>query len=248
MNEIPANRNHPPILDVSAESIPPSPALNDCWDKIGVGGDGSCVELEKHVHCRNCPVYSRAAGQLLNRSLPREDRREWTAHYALPKKISALGKISVVIFRLGQEWLALPTLAFQEIAERRAIHSLPHRRGGIVLGLTNVRGELLVCVSLARMLEIFGDDHGADSPPTRTPNSPTSAERLMVTAWDGQRVAFPVNEVHGVQRLQSEELKEPPANVGRSPRFASGIFSWRDHTVGLLDADALFMVLNQNLS
>src|SRR2546422_1979826 len=40
-----------------------------------------------------------------------------------------------------------------EVAERRVIHSLPHRRTGIVLGVVNVRGELLVCVSLGRRSE-----------------------------------------------------------------------------------------------
>ena len=45
----------------------------------------------------------------------------------------------------------------------RLIHSLPHRRQGIVLGLVNVRGELLICVSLARLLGIVPDPH----PPSR---------------------------------------------------------------------------------
>ena len=44
--------------------------LNDCWNKIGVRGDGSCPELERHAHCRNCPVYSAAAAQLLDAELP----------------------------------------------------------------------------------------------------------------------------------------------------------------------------------
>ena len=36
-------------------------SINDCWNRIGVRGDASCPELEQHVHCRNCPVYSAAA-------------------------------------------------------------------------------------------------------------------------------------------------------------------------------------------
>ena len=60
--------------------------------------------------------------------------------------------MAVLLFRLQAEWLALPAQVFQEVAERRPVHSLPHRRQGIVLGLVNVRGELLLCVSLARLL------------------------------------------------------------------------------------------------
>ena len=37
--------------------------LNDCWNKIGVRGDGSCPELKQHAHCRNCPVYASVAAE-----------------------------------------------------------------------------------------------------------------------------------------------------------------------------------------
>ncbi len=39
----------------------PEIAIDDCWNRIGVRGDGSCPELKRHIHCRNCPVYSAAA-------------------------------------------------------------------------------------------------------------------------------------------------------------------------------------------
>jgi hypothetical protein len=62
-----------------------------------------------------------------------------------------------MIFRLGTEWLALPASVFQEVAELGAIHSLPHRRSGLVVGLTNVRGgELLICFSLTKLLVLVG--------------------------------------------------------------------------------------------
>src|SRR5437588_9259581 len=126
--------------------------LRTCWSEIGVHGDGSCPELQKFIHCRNCPVYSNAGVQLLNRPLPPDYRREWTEHFARRKKTAAPAKISAVVFRLESEWLALATQAFQEVAERRRVHSLPHRRLGLVLGLVNIPGELLSCVSLARWL------------------------------------------------------------------------------------------------
>ena len=115
----------------------------DCWKTIGVEGNGTCRELPGFIHCRNCPVYSAAGLQLLNRPLPADYRREWTEHFAQKQKLSTPLKTSALIFRIDREWLALPTHAFQEVAERRAIHTLPHRRQGIVLGLVNIRGELL---------------------------------------------------------------------------------------------------------
>src|ERR1051325_6490730 len=127
-------------------------AIHDCWNTIGVEGNGTCRELVKFIHCRNCPVYSSAGRQLLDRPLPAEYRREQAEHYAQAKRFSQPSRLSVVLFRLGAEWLALPTSAFQEVAERRGLHTLPHRRRGLALGLVNVRGELLICASLARLL------------------------------------------------------------------------------------------------
>ncbi|HKI70410.1 MAG TPA: hypothetical protein VKA67_12520, partial [Verrucomicrobiae bacterium] len=91
------SKNKVTIVDVPSESASGSslPVRNDCWDKIGVNGDSSCPELEKHIHCRNCPVYTGAALQLLNRPLPVDYRHEWAEHFARPKRASVAGKTSV---------------------------------------------------------------------------------------------------------------------------------------------------------
>lgn len=249
----------------SSFSILHSPApIHDCWNLIGVEGNGTCRELARYIHCRNCPVYSAAGMQLLDRPLPADYRRERAEHYARAKKITQPARLSVVIFRLGPEWLALPTSSFQEVAERRALHTLPHRRRGLALGLVNVRGELLICASVARLLgmeERLKTESGKRKSISAF-NFPLSAfeiERLLVTNWNGQRLVFPVDEVHGIQRFQKEELKAPPTTVahpaatgastaGRALTYTQGVFAWREHTVGLLAADALFAALNRSLS
>jgi len=240
VNDIPFNRMKSPVVDLPTQAGDYAVVLNDCWDKIGVTGDGSCIELEKHIHCRNCPVYSNAAAQFLNRSLPADYRRQWTEHFASPKNVSAQHKASVVIFRIGNEWLSLPTHVFQEIAENRPIHSLPHRRLGIALGLVNVRGELLICVSLDRLI-------GLENIP-RAKKSRTTYERFIVTGWNGQRFVFPVCEVHGVHRLRLEDLKEPPALFAQSAGHTQRVFQWNKQTVGLLEAESLFAAFERNLS
>jgi chemotaxis-related protein WspD len=216
-------------------------AVSDCWNQIGVYGNNTCPKLQQAVHCRNCPVYSAAGVQLLDRPLPTGYRKEWAVHFAQGKPPRETGAISAVVFRLDQEWLALPTQAFQEVAERRPIHSLPHRRRGSLLGLVNLRGELLLAVSLGHLLALQ--------------NLPTPAElrtnyhRLLVTAWDGNRFAFPVDEVHGPQRFESHDLKTPPATVARAQlAHTQGLLFWEQRAVGLFDVVALFSTLNQSLA
>ena len=210
----------------------------DCWNKIGVAGDGMCSELPHFVHCRNCPVYSEAGTKLLDRSAPPDYRRDVTAHFSRQEKRPTPGKHSVVIFRIGPEWLALPTETFREIAERRIIHSLPNNRRGVLLGLINFRGELLLCVSLARLLGI-SSVKGGDKP-SLLPH------RLVLAEWSGDLLTFPVDEIQGIHRYQPDELKSVPATTGK-PVFSTGLLPWQDKMVGCLNAELVFSTLNRSL-
>jgi len=211
-----------------------------CWNEIGVQGDASCSKLPEAVHCRNCPVYSKAGVQLLDRPLLPEYRRAWTEHFAQEKALATPAKTSALLFRIGAEWLALPTQVFQEAAERRLVHSLPHRRQSLVLGLVNVRGELLICVSLGHLL-------GLDTPRIRGETRLTY-DRLLVTNWDGHRFVFPADEVRGIHRFQMSDLTEPPATLAKSRlSYTQGILRWQGRAVGLLEADLLLSALNRSL-
>jgi chemotaxis-related protein WspD len=212
-----------------------------CWNEIGVQGNATCPELQQFIHCHNCPVYSNAGVQLLDRPLLPEYRRAWTEQFAQKKQLASPARHSALLFRIDAEWLALPTPAFQEVAEPRPVHSLPNRRRGSVLGLVNVRGELLICVSLGHLL-------GLDKSPSRETPSRAYA-RLLVAKWDGHRFVFPTDEVCGILRFQTPELQEPPAILAKSRlSYTQGIIHWQDRSVGLLDANLLFSSLNRSLT
>jgi chemotaxis-related protein WspD len=215
--------------------------IRACWNDIGVQGDATCPELQQVIHCRNCPVYSQAGVQLLDRPLLPEYRRACTEHFAQEKKLGSPARHSALVFRIDSEWLALPTPAFHEVAERRPVHSLPHRQQGIVLGLVNVRGELLICVSLGHLLGL------ARSPLHETLR--TTYDRLLVAQWGGRRFVFPTGEVRGILRFQTSELQKPPAVLAKSRlSYTQGILRWQERAVGLLDADLLFSSLNRSLT
>jgi chemotaxis-related protein WspD len=217
--------------------------VRDCWKKIGVWGDGSCPELEKFVHCRNCPVYSDAAAEVLNGRAPDGYLAEWTAHFAREKTAVVRDNQSVLIFRLGAEWLALSTDAFQQVSELKTVHSLPHRRSNVVLGLVNIRGELVVCISLPRALKI-------DEAPVRKAE-PGRAVRpfLLVLRHEGSRLAAPVDEIGGIHHFSAGEMKDLPATVDVAlSTYARGILPWRERSVGWLDHALLFYSLNKSLS
>lgn len=214
----------------------------DCWNRIGVRGDGSCPELKQHIHCRNCPVYSAGAAEMLDGELPANYLTEWTSHLAQPKPAREIETRSVVIFRIASEWLALPTSVVMEVANVLPVHSLPHRQNGAVLGLASVRGELLVCVSLGQVvgvepLEVSSERRG------------TVYQRLLVIRRDDVRVVCPVDEVHGIHRVLPRELKDVPTTVAKAAvTYSTALLSWRGHSVGILDDQLLFYSLKRSLA
>ena len=120
--------SHPYSLDVTRED---AQAIDDCWNRIGIHGDKSCPLLAEHIHCRNCSVYSAAATRLLDRYSLRQEDRE---HSVVLEADSDVVTRSLLMFRLGEEWLGLPTRCLLEVAPQQAIHSLPHQRSRALLG------------------------------------------------------------------------------------------------------------------
>jgi chemotaxis-related protein WspD len=215
--------------------------INDCWNSIGVHGDGSCPELKQHIHCRNCPVYSAGAADLLDGDLPTNYLAEWTSHFAKPKPTEEIATESVVIFRVGAEWLALPTSVVMEVANLVPVHSLPHRQNGAVLGLASVRGELLVCVSLGQIVGV--EPSAAASRERRS----TVYQRLLVIRREDVRVVCPVDEVHGIHRVLLEELKDLPTTVAKAAvTYSTALLAWRGQSVGVLDDQLLFYSLKRS--
>lgn len=217
-------------------------ALEHCWNTIGVDGDGSCSELTRHLHCHNCPAFSSAAQSLLDRETPADYVEAATGHFAQPRASVQRAVQSVLIFRIGPEWLALPTSVVSEVGHKRQIHSLPHRRDHVE-GVANVHGELLVCVSLGRMLNLANE-----SASDRTGATP-SGSCLLVVQHDGLRVVCPVDQVHGIRQVQPKELQDVPATVAKSSStYTRKVLPWRERSVGVLNEQLLFTALKRSLA
>ncbi|NUP08630.1 MAG: chemotaxis protein CheW [Polyangiaceae bacterium] len=219
--------------------------ISDCWNRVGVRGDRSCIELRQHSHCHNCPVYRAAAVTLLDRELTAEQRREQTRQFAEAAVVSTPGRASALVFRVAAEWLALPPKVFVEVAEACRAHSLPHQRSEVISGIANVRGELIVTASLRVLLSV--QTEGA--PPRR------GSERVLVLAKGAARFACSVDEVHGLLRYDPDKVSKLPATLaGAAARFSAGMLSWEEgaqrtvRTVSLLDDTLLFEALNRSFA
>jgi chemotaxis-related protein WspD len=221
----------------------PDVGVHDCWTTVGVRGDGSCAELERYVHCRNCPVYSAGAMRVLDAEIAAADTAKWTAHVSQPKTAQAPDTRAVVLFRLGVEWLGLAAGAVSEVTDLMVVHSLPHRRNSVVLGLTNLRGELVVCASLASLLGLPTDD----GPPAHERHR--RKQRLLVLRHEQVRAVCPVDEVHGIHRFSPAQLQEVPTTVASAPQtYSRAILPWQARSVGVLDEALLMGALKRSLA
>lgn len=205
--------------------------IDDCWNRIGVRGDKQCPLLVRHVHCRNCEVYAAAATRLLDRyALVQEHQAA-----AVQPDAENIGR-SMLLFRLGEEWLALATACLAEIAPLQAVHSLPHQRSRLLHGVANVRGALVPCLSLADLLGVQ-----AGSTEQR---SARAMPRMLILAAEGGPVVMAVEEIDGIHRLDPQLL-----GSGRdATRFTAAVLQWRGRSVRVLDDQHLLSAVQRSLS
>ncbi|MEM6433178.1 MAG: chemotaxis protein CheW [Cyanobacteria bacterium P01_D01_bin.115] len=214
---------------------------HDCWNQIGVRGDRTCPTLETVIHCQNCPVYSQAGRGLLDRPAPDDYLAEWTTRLARDHSQQAEETLSVALFRLGAEWLALPGDVLRQVLPPSPVHSLPHRRDRVLRGLVNVRGQLLLCVALSDLLGLAATPGGAaDSLP------PGSYARLVVMARGDETWAFEADEFYGLYRCPMPDVHAAPTHASRIlATLTQNILHWRDQHVSYLNRDRLFDTLQQ---
>jgi chemotaxis-related protein WspD len=241
--------------DRADETAPvPADPPPDCWKTVGVFGRGRgiCEVLDRVIHCRNCPIFTRAGRTLLERDLPPGYRE--AAARDLAKKHAGPGgneqtpgdrpdaprpgtdrpdAESLVIFRIEREWLALPTRLLAEVVDPEKFHSLPHRKNPVLLGVVNVHGDIQLCVSLKALLDI------EDAPDPRRDRRPTASarkgsagipshRRMMVIGEPGAQWVFPVDEILGIERVSPGLFRRTPVTVAKAgSAYTRAIFAWR---------------------
>lgn len=218
--------------------------INDCWNSVGIWGNEQprCPKLTELVHCYNCSIYSNAGRKLLDRQLDEDYIYEWTHNLSKPRDEINQPFKSSLAFRIGKEWFALPSGIVREITKCDKHHSLPHRKNKVLRGLVNVRGELLLCVSLGYLFDL-------DKKEITESDQKITHERYIVISDDGNLYAFPVSEVKDTVKYDIDSLQKTPSTVQEgSSNYVKGIIKYQNIYIGLLDTDLIFSALNRNIS
>ena len=140
--------------------------------------------------------------------------------------------VSVLIFRLGAEWLAFRTQTVAEVTTPRPVHRVPHRSNQVFAGLVNLQGQVQLCVSLHGLL-------GVDRSGVRHAGLVVLRDRDRAETW-----AFGADEVLGVHtcRAASGAASRRPWSI-RPSASARRSCPGTGRSIGLLDEQRVFAAL-----
>lgn len=208
----------------------------DCWNRIGTSGDRTCPELEVHIHCRNCPVFEAGARSFFDRPAPPGYLDEWARALDADVAPRAEKPVSLLIFRLRDEWLGFPTRSVVEVTAPRPVHHIPRRSNEILVGMVNLRGRLQLQVSLHGLLGVSKATARGET---------TDNPRLVVIQGEGQTWVFQAEEVLGVPIDQDRgRLCVVPSTLANPANsFSHAVIDWDGKSVGVLDAPRIFAAL-----
>lgn len=220
--------------------VPPE----SCWNHIGVWGSETprCPKLGECIHCQNCEVFHTASLAAYERDIPEDYRLEWTAVLAGSKETVVSDTKSAIVFRIGDEWVAIAAGLCKEISRMMKIHRLPHNKSQILKGVVNNNGEIRICFSLGNLLgiakanQIFGEGiHAAYA-------------RMIVMEVGGRRYVFPVSEIKGLHHYRESDLGPLPNTVqSSSASYMRGVIKLEDASVGCLDETLLTSQLERSI-
>lgn len=194
----------------------------------------------------------KAIAALLQRPMPADYGAEQTAQLAAPLSLGESANVcSLLIFRLCEEWFALSAGLCSQVLSPLKAHTLPHRSNDTLLGIVNVRGQMLLKVSLQSVLSLQTDHQAFVVADQRSQARATQAYKRMVVlekaAANGPEVwVFEVDELEGIHSVSLDTLESPPAGVEASTEtHTRQIFLWQERRINWLDDSRLFEALRQ---
>lgn len=207
-----------------------------CWTKEGLWGDSSCPELAARIHCHNCPVYSAAGKKLFDRRIPDEYADEWSEEISMAESESGEKKLPYFLFKCNGENLAMDMRAVSEVGRDRFIHRIPHKTDGIISGLANINGELVIAVDIAKL---FGLHKGE--------NIAKDSMRMIVCSSGDDKFAFRVEKISGMALVDGELLRDVPVTLGKSlGGFIEKTFDWNGERYGVVDFELFVHAIIRN--
>lgn len=167
--------------------------------------------------------------RLLDRPVTPADLEAGAEVAANPIESRSVRAVRLLLFRLGDETIAIPAKLLRRVTPLARPSPIPHRSSGVLRGVCNIRGELVLCADLRRLLGL----------PARSENPGETDTRRMVVIGPGDNSwVFEVDALMGVENVDSAEFREPPVTVEYSiGEYTQSVMQFGDTLVTILDGD-----------
>lgn len=180
--------------------------------------------------------------RLLDRPVLSADLDAGASLAGRPVEQGSTRSVRVLLFRIGHEIAALPIRHLRRATLAARPIPIPHRGGGVLRGLCNIRGELVLCADLHRLLGL-----PACESITPTDKSPDS-RRMVVIGPPDNAWAFEVDTLFGVESVDPAAFREPPLTVEYAlADYTSGVTEVGDRCVTILDAERVLSAFRAGL-
>ena len=193
-----------------------------CWNDIGIWGDSSCPKLLSAIHCSNCTTYSEAGRELFEREIPKNYFKTWGDEMQTHNVSITRKGVSFFVFKCAEQLFALPMQAVSEISSMRMIHRIPYRRGGSIVGLVNINGELVPATDLLSLFTLS--------------SQMVNPKNIVVCTSGTNKFAFAVDSVRGLSIPDENSLCQADLS---SPWYVSKKFTINGEKTILIDFEIL---------
>jgi chemotaxis signal transduction protein len=176
-----------------------------------------------------------ALDRLLDKPVTQQELAAGAEDAATPADALGRGTVGVLLFKLGDETLAIPAKSLRRITTYTRPSPIPHRTRGILRGLCNIRGELILCADIRRMLGVPPHDSKEQAPGEADPR-----RMVVIGPADASSWVFEADSLVGVERIDPAALIHAPMTVENAlGAFVSGLAEVGDSRVTVLDADRI---------
>jgi purine-binding chemotaxis protein CheW len=160
---------------------------------------------------------------------------EWAAFYARSAVDAQRcdDAAAYVVFMLGGERFAVPLEDLDEVARVECGIGLDHA-SALVLGLVNIRGEVVPMLDTAAALRVRG-----------TYQLGGSNRTLVIRDEQGRRTALPVDRVQSIEQIGSEQFQHLSSAEDSGPIRRIAIAERDGHSMTLLDVSGLHRADNE---
>jgi len=182
--------------------------------------------------------------ELLDRAPSEEELASGARWAARPPDRHEGSLEALLLVRLGEEVAALPVRRLRRVTPYARPTPIPHRTGGVMRGVCNIRGELVLCADLRLLLGLPPAAAAVDAAARDA-----DPRRMVVIGPADASWVFEVDAVLGVERVAPASIGPPPVTVRYAMAGSTrGVLDLKDQRVTVLDGERLLKGFQASLA